>query len=92
MSAARSAYRQSITAIKSVASLKDGRTLSYNSFTGTGQYLISFSTTGINDKVLFLYEYNLFGNCIEYLTFRYKKCYDDLTIDILLKTNFMYLL
>lgn len=54
-SAALSAYRQSITDIKSVASFNDGFTLSYRTLTATGPFLISSSTIGMSDKVLFLY-------------------------------------
>jgi hypothetical protein len=53
-SAALSAYRQSITDIKSVASFNDGFTLSYRTLTATGPFLISSSTIGMSDKVLFL--------------------------------------
>lgn len=67
MSIARSAYKQSITDKKSVASFKCGFILLYSSYTDMGRSLIPFSTSGTKAKVLFLYEYNLFGNCIEHL-------------------------
>ncbi len=55
MSAARIAYRQSMTDRKSVASLSSGFSLSYNSNIGTGLSLSSLSALGINTKMLSLY-------------------------------------
>lgn len=52
----------------------------------------SFSTVGINARVLFLYEYSLLGNCIEHLTLCYKIRHHNLAVDILLKAYLMHLL
>lgn len=92
ISAALSAYKQSITDIKSVGSLSEGLTRSYNSFTDTGPFFMIFSTIGINDNVLFLYEYSLFGNCIEHLTLCNKVTYNNLAINIFLQAYLMNLL
>ena len=79
MSTARSAYRQSITDKKSVASPRNGRTLWNNIVAETGPFTSSFSTSGISANVLSLYEYNLFGSCIEYLTTLDEVANDDST-------------
>lgn len=51
--------------------------------------MILLSTLGINANVLFLYEYNLFGNYIEHLAALNEIENNDLTVDIFLQTYSM---
>ena len=50
----------------------------------------SVSTLGTKSRVLALYEYSLFGNCIEYLAALHEVGDDDLTVEIILQGNTVY--
>lgn len=91
ISTARNAYRQSITDRKSVASDNDGLITRNRSFTSMGPFFSSVSTLGTRSRVLALYEYSLFGNCIEYLAALHEVGDDDLTVEIILQGNAVYL-
>lgn len=76
---------------KSVASDNDGLITRNRSFTSMGPLFSSVSTLGTKSKVLALYEYSLFGNCIEYLTALHEVGDNDLTVEIILQGNTVYL-
>ena len=75
----------------SVASDNDGLITRNRSFTSMGPFFSSVSTLGISARVLALYEYSLFGNCIEYLAALHKVGDNDLTVEIILQGNTVYL-
>lgn len=91
MSTACRAYRQSMTDRKSVASDREGFITRNKSLTSTGPFFSSVSTLGIKARVLDLYEYSLFGNCIEYLAALHEIGDNDLAVDIILQGNTVYL-
>lgn len=76
---------------KSVASDNDGLITRNRSLTSTGPLLSSVSTLGISARVLALYEYSLFGNCIEYLAALHEVGDDDLTVEFILQGDTVYL-
>ena len=75
---------------KSVASDNDGLITRNGSFTSMGPLFSSVSTLGTKSRVLALYEYSLFGNCIEYLAALHEVGDDDLTVEIILQGNTVY--
>ena len=91
ISTARNAYRQSMTDRKSVASDNDGLITRNRSFTSTEPFFSSVSTLGISARVLALYEYSLFGNCIEYLAVLHEVGDDDLAVQFILQGDAVYL-
>ena len=76
---------------KSVASVKDGLRDKYKSFTSMGPFRSSVSTFGTSARVLVLYEYSLFGNCIEHLTALHEIGDYDLAIQLVLQCDAVYL-
>lgn len=91
MTTARNAYRQSMTDRKSVASDNDGLITRNRSFTSTGPFFSSVSTLGISARVLALYEYSLFGNCIEYLAALHEIGDNNLAVQFILQGDAVYL-
>ena len=75
---------------KSVASARAGLITRNKSFTSLGPFFSSVSTLGTKSRVLALYEYSLFGNCIEYLAALHEVGDDDLTVEIILQGNTVY--
>ena len=76
---------------KSVASDNDGLITRNRSLTSTGPLLSSVSTLGISASVLALYEYSLFGNCIEYLAALHEVGDDNLAVQFILQGDAVYL-
>lgn len=76
---------------KSVASDDDGLIMRNRSFTSIELLFSSVSTLGTKSRVLTLYEYSLFGNCIEYLAALHEVGDDDLTVETILQGNTVYL-
>ncbi len=76
---------------KSVASDRDGFITRNKSFTSTDPLFSSVSTLGISARVLVLYEYSLFGNCIEHLAALHEIGDDDLAVEVILQGDTVYL-